>query len=193
MTVPSLSTAHSPQGSPALTGRPALSQRLSGRGLPARMTQVRDTGCPSRTRMMEALLAICGGAVGRGNFSHIVWGHRPTLASSLRSLGLRMDSCPLGHGARTRGTIARIHWSNAVATRGPPGYPQPGWSTCLPLPTPSRFTHRPCPVTSSRASAWAFPNTLRASHTYRAWSSGAVPEERNEAAVGNPQTNTAGT
>lgn len=66
MTFLSLSTAHSPQGSPTLTGRPALSQRLSGRGLPARMTHVRDTGCPSRTRMMEALLAICGGAVRQG-------------------------------------------------------------------------------------------------------------------------------
>lgn len=51
---------------PALTGRPALSQRLSGRGLPAKMTQGRDTGCPSSTRTVEALLAICGGAVGRG-------------------------------------------------------------------------------------------------------------------------------
>lgn len=62
---PLLSSAHSCQGNLELTGLPALSQRLSGRGLPARMTQVRDTGCPSRTRTTEALLAICGGAVGK--------------------------------------------------------------------------------------------------------------------------------
>lgn len=31
------------------------------------MTQGRDTGCLSSTRTVEALLAICGGAVGRGD------------------------------------------------------------------------------------------------------------------------------
>lgn len=51
----------------ALTGRPALSQRLSGKGLPARMVQGRDTGCLSSTRTVEALLAICGGTVGTGD------------------------------------------------------------------------------------------------------------------------------
>lgn len=46
---------------------PALSQRLSGRGLPDRTIQGRDTGCLSSTRTVEALLAICGGAAGRGD------------------------------------------------------------------------------------------------------------------------------
>ena len=46
---------------------PALSQRLSGRGVPDRMIQGRDTGCLSSTRTVEALLAICGGTAGRGD------------------------------------------------------------------------------------------------------------------------------
>lgn len=53
-----------PEG-PALTGWPALSQRLSGKGLPARMMQGSDTGCLSSTRTVGAPLAICGGAVGK--------------------------------------------------------------------------------------------------------------------------------
>lgn len=69
MTVPSAPRHHCgclhPESS--LTGSPALSQRRSGRGLPARMMQGRDTGCLSSTRTVEALLAICGGAVGRGD------------------------------------------------------------------------------------------------------------------------------
>lgn len=79
-----------------------------------------------------------------------------------------------------------IHWSTVVDTKRTLGHPQPGWSTCLPLPTASRFTHRPCPVTTSRASAWAFPNALRASHTYGAWSSRETPEERGEAGCWEP-------
>lgn len=41
-----------------LTGWPALSQRLSGKGLPARTMQGSDTGCRSSTRTVGALLAI---------------------------------------------------------------------------------------------------------------------------------------
>ena len=67
------STARCTGRSLALTGRPPLSQRLSGKGLPARMMQGRDTGCLSSTRTVEALLAIWGAAVGRG---HSVGGSR---------------------------------------------------------------------------------------------------------------------
>ena len=66
---PSPGTVATAPTEPALTGRPALSQRLSGKGLPARTTQGKDTGCLSSTRTVEALLAICGGAVGTGDGS----------------------------------------------------------------------------------------------------------------------------
>lgn len=130
VTVPSVPRSRCPHArrSPALTGRPALSQRLSGRGLPARTTQGRDTGCLSSTRTVEALLAICGGAVGRGDSAEhtrflwvVIW-------------GTEAPAFPQGNPKGPKGTFPGAHClasRNPDAPLGEPGCghicPKDGW------------------------------------------------------------------
>lgn len=135
---------HGTQRGSALTGRPALSQCLSGRGLPARMTHGRDTGCPCRTRTVEALLAILGGAVGKGD------GVRP---ADPVSGGWRSHLPPQGSGFYVK-TEECTHLSLGYGGHEVSQEHLPPTSHTLRCPS------EPCPVTASRISAWTFPKTF---------------------------------
>lgn len=126
---------------PTLTGLPALSQRLSGKGLPARATQGRDTGCLSRTRTVEALLAICGGAAGKGpaagrrRFPGAAYGGRGSSLSPPQGTcpGSRGPSAPLGTPGH--GHICPKGWG---AMGGLPGVSPPPASPASPDPLANR-------------------------------------------------------
>lgn len=143
-----------PRG-PGLTGRPALSQRLSGRGFPARMMQGKDTGCLSSTRTVEALLAICGGAAGRGASVSSLDPFRWPSGGQGTSGSIRTGD-PKG----SKGTLFGAHCPRG---KGPDASLAQTSGTHAQLPHPSflsRSTNEPCPVTRRRTSAWTFPKTF---------------------------------
>lgn len=167
-------TAPPPPGiprEPALTGRPALSQRLSGKGLPARMMQGRDTGCLSSTRTVEALLAICGGAVGTGDGMRHTDSHgwsppllpREPVEASEQGLLQGPRAHFLGHAASwdPDAPLGERGTDTSVPERGRPwGGVSLGGPNLPTKPSSPRSTSEPCPVTTSWASARTFPNTF---------------------------------